>query len=230
MHIFFDLDDTLIDSESAHEFAIKALFKEYFKDSVPENIAETWMNITNKYLAIYFEKEIDLEQQRISRIQEFWKYFGENLNVSTSKKIYSKYHKHFLSSCLIFEDTINTLEKLSDLSIGLISNGTYPDQIFKLRHNNLHKYLDQILISEKVGFSKPDKRIFQYAAKQANKKIEECIYIGNSFKLDYLGSLNSGMKAIWLDRRNTATSDFDGNKIINLNQLIDHQLLHRDQS
>ncbi|SDM49384.1 HAD family hydrolase [Kriegella aquimaris] len=229
MYIFFDLDDTLVDSESAHRSAIEVIFKEYFlAESLPENTSQIWIDIMNHYLDNYFKGEITLEQQRIARVQEFWKYFAKNLDDSSAKNIYIKYHKYFLTSCLNFDDTVRVLQRLSHFSMGILSNGTYPDQLFKINNNNLHQYFDQICISDKVGYSKPDERIFYHAAKQANRTIGECIYIGNSYNLDYLGSLNAGMQSIWLDRHNNASTDFKGEKISTLDQLPNHPIFRID--
>ena len=227
MFIFFDLDDTLVDSEGAHRKAITSLYDEYFIFRKPEdNIGQIWVDIMNKYLSLYFKGQMSLEQQRVARIQEFWNYCGQNLDFISAQKIYQKYHEYFLSSCLKFDDIIPNLERLSNFDLGIISNGTYYDQIFKLKNNNLDYYFkNEIYISDKVGYSKPDKRIFEKAAKQANRPIEECVYIGNSYKLDYLGSLNAGMKAIWLDRPNSAKNDLSDNIINSLEQLPNHMIL-----
>ena len=40
------------------------------------------------------------------------------------------------------------------------------------------------------------------AALEIGETTSNCIYIGDSYDLDYVGSINSGMKAIWLDRKN----------------------------
>lgn len=224
MFIFFDLDDTLVDSEGSHRKAIALLYDKYFThNKCEDNIDQIWIDIMNKYLSLYFKGQMSLEQQRVTRIQEFWKYCGSNIDYILAMKIYQDYHKYFLSSCLKFDDVVPVLERLSHFNFGIISNGTYYDQIFKLKNNNLDQYFKkEIYISDKVGHSKPDKKIFEIAAKQANRPIKECVYIGNSFKLDYLGGLNAGMKSIWLDRHNIANNDFNGNKINSFEQLPYH--------
>ncbi|MBD0777823.1 HAD family hydrolase [Maribacter sp. ANRC-HE7] len=226
MYIIFDLDDTLVDSEQGHIKAINLIYQDYFPNLQPKfNISHIWLNITNQFLELYFKGELSLEQQRVARIQKFWEICGAELNRGSAKKIYEKYDKYFLNSCLNFDDTNKTLQQLSKFELMIISNGSYADQIYKLKNNNLMKYFKQIFISDKVGFSKPDKRIFQYAANELNTNMSNCLYIGNSYPLDYISARDAGMKAIWLDRNSTGY-DIVNNKISSLIQLTEHPILH----
>jgi len=73
MTIFFDLDDTLIDSEAAHILAIEKIWKDYsMENTVPEYIGQQWITITDKYLKLYFENQLSLEEQRIQRMIDLW--------------------------------------------------------------------------------------------------------------------------------------------------------------
>ena len=229
MVIFFDIDDTLVNSESAHLDAIKIVGEtDLFKQKSPDHIHCEWLNVTNKYLKLYFENKISLDQQRISRIKELWGNNGLQMSDKQAKKVYQQYHHLYLQSCKAFEDTVSCLQKLMNHKLGIISNGTYPDQIFKLEHNQIAHFFETIIISEKVGFSKPDKDIFQIAASQVGLSTTECIYVGNSYELDYLGSSHSGMKAIWLDRKNTQ-NNFECEKIHSLVELIYHPYFREEK-
>ncbi len=219
MYIIFDLDDTLVDSEQGHIKAINFLYQDYFPNVQPKfDISTIWLNVTDQYLELYFKGELSLKQQRVARIQKFWEICGAKLNRESARKIYETYDKYFLNSCLNFDDTIKTLQQLSKFELMIISNGNYADQIYKLKNNNLLKYFQQIFISDRVGFSKPDKRIFQFVANELNTRLSNCLYIGNSYPMDYIGARDAGMKSIWLDRNSTGY-DIENNKISSLDQL-----------
>ena len=100
----------------------------------------------------------------------------------------------------------------------------YEDQIHKLKLNDLLQHFDVIVISGNLGVSKPDKDIFRIACQQANSNVSDCIYVGNSYELDYLGSLNSGMKAIWLNRKSTDNNSY-AERIHSLEELANHHSL-----
>ncbi len=227
MVVFFDIDDTLVDSESAHLRAIGKICQEYsLIEEKLQSVDQAWLNITNKYLKLYFENQVTLDQQRLLRVMEFWDYLGQQIDGQGARMVYQLYHQLFLHSCYAFTDVISSLESLKACryKLGVISNGTYSDQLFKLKYNHLISFFDAIIISEKIGFSKPDQKIFQIASRQVQSLTSDCIYVGDTFELDYLGSLNAGMKAIWLDRKN-ANQGFKGEMIHSLHELTGHPYL-----
>lgn len=228
MMIFFDVDDTLVDSASAHRIAVKKVLADYSLKVNPNYVFQEWIEITNRYLKFYFDKKITLNQQRVYRIKEFWIFMGQEINDKEARLIYQKYHQYFLHSCVAFSDVIPTLEQLKDFKLGIITNGTTSDQIDKLRNNGLLHYFNPIVISEEVGFSKPQQEIFDLAAKQTNQLLAECIFIGDSYELDYQGGHAAGMKAIWLDRNKTKI-DFQCEKVHSLVELLHHPYFRKEK-
>jgi putative hydrolase of the HAD superfamily len=81
-----------------------------------------------------------------------------------------------------------------------------------------------VIISEKVGYSKPEKEIFTFAAQQVCVALSDCIYVGDSFETDYTGSINAGMKGIWLDRKNSKLN-LKCEKIKSLVELLRHSFI-----
>lgn len=204
MVIFFDIDDTLIDSESAHVHAIKTVGIQDGIACLTEDNCIEWLAITNKYLKQFFENKLSLEQQRISRIMEFWNLYGKDISETKASKLYKLYHHFFLNSCTVFPDIITTLTDLSiHHKLGIISNGVYSDQIFKLKNNNIIHFFDEIIISQEVGIAKPNKEIFLFASEKVQESPSDCIYVGDSYNIDYRGSSEAGMHGILLDRKNT---------------------------
>jgi HAD superfamily hydrolase (TIGR01549 family) len=230
MDIFFDIDDTLVDSESAHRYALKKISEDFLSD--PEEFHDTleqvWFEITERYLKLYFEQKITLEQQRISRIKNLYEHRGRLLTDLQAAKIYDRYHDHFLHSCVLFSDVIPTLQKIQNHRLGIISNGTTSDQIYKLKYNNLFHFFSSVIISENIGFAKPDKEIFKMASVSSGKDISGCLYIGNSYEIDYLGSSRAGMHAIWLNRNNSGEHS-DTEKINTLYELVNHRFLQKEK-
>ncbi|MBN1535866.1 MAG: HAD family phosphatase [Anaerolineales bacterium] len=56
-------------------------------------------------------------------------------------------------------------------------------------------FFDEVIISAEVGFAKPDRRIYQYAADRLHVPIEKCVFI-DDFSLNIEGAHRAGMKAI----------------------------------
>ena len=81
----------------------------------------------------------------------------------------------------------------------LISNGFKESTELKVSKNGLNVYFENVVISEVVGFNKPDRAIFNHALSLANAGITESIMIGDSLEADIRGAQDYGMKAIYFN-------------------------------
>ena len=64
----------------------------------------------------------------------------------------------------------------------------------------LIEFFDHLVISCEVDCTKPDKRIFEIALQQAGVSARDCIYIGDNYYDDVLGSRKVGMNALVINR------------------------------
>ena len=93
-----------------------------------------------------------------------------------------------------------TLTKLSDMgyTMSVISNADgRVEQI--LKDVNLRQYFEKIFDSTIVGFSKPDKRIFEIALKTLDLQPPQALYIGDVYTYDVWGANSAGLGCIQLD-------------------------------
>ena len=103
---------------------------------------------------------------------------------------------------ILFDDVIYVLEKLKDnYKLVIVSNGDGHQQRKKIEYTGLQKYFSEIIISSEVGASKPDKEIFKIACKKINIEPENCIIVGDKYKVDIEGCINIGMRGIWINRK-----------------------------
>ena len=87
--------------------------------------------------------------------------------------------------------------------LGAISDWetTLPDLLAEL---GMTRYLDALAVSEIVGVTKPDPRLFQEALRQAHAIPETSLHIGDWYELDVAGARGAGMQALlfdWPERR-----------------------------
>jgi len=99
-----------------------------------------------------------------------------------------------------FEATIPTLQMLKKqgIGVGLISNWNETARNV-LKETEILSYLDHIVISSEVGYEKPDERIFKIALDQANISANNCLYVGDNFYDDVIGSRKVGMPSILIN-------------------------------
>ena len=83
--------------------------------------------------------------------------------------------------------------------VGIITNGSTQRQKAKIFNTNLNKYFETIIISEEVGFSKPDKRIFELALNKLNLQPENTLFVGDDLEKDIAGPQNANIKGVWFN-------------------------------
>lgn len=87
--------------------------------------------------------------------------------------------------------------KASGFKIGLISNVAQP---FKLPFYNsaLPPYFDCTVFSCDAGVTKPNAAIYEILLTQLGAQAKECVFVGDSWRNDYLTPKAMGMQAVWI--------------------------------
>jgi putative hydrolase of the HAD superfamily len=85
------------------------------------------------------------------------------------------------------------------LRMGVVSNWDKTARDL-LRRHGLISYFEHCIISSEVGVSKPDPQIFRIAQHRANVEPQECLYVGDNYYDDAVGSRKAGMQAIIINR------------------------------
>ncbi|BDI31865.1 hydrolase [Capsulimonas corticalis] len=93
--------------------------------------------------------------------------------------------------------------KSEGFQIGVVSDWTI-DLETLLTEMGVREHLDALAVSDIVGCTKPDPRIFQEALTQAGVAPEETIHIGDFYELDVVGARAAGMQAALFDWRGRA--------------------------
>ena len=188
--VFFDVDDTLLDTSTFAETARKAASELMVDNGLP----------LDKDEAYYLLKDI---------IKEKGSSYDRHFNVLT-KTVLGKedpmlvalgmitYHNVKFALLRPFPKTDDTLIYLKSQGyrLAVISNGLTIKQWEKLVRLNIYPFFDEVITSEEVGFSKPSPKIYQEALRRMKGDPDKCVMIGNKFKEDALGAVNAGMSAI----------------------------------
>ncbi|MEA3559971.1 MAG: HAD family hydrolase [Candidatus Thermoplasmatota archaeon] len=92
-----------------------------------------------------------------------------------------------------------------NIKLGLISNAGDPEAIRKfLDRDSLTSIFDEIVISGEVGYSKPWKEIFTVPMEKINVVPERSVYIGDRYRVDFVGSRDAGMRPVYIRQYMTA--------------------------
>lgn len=109
------------------------------------------------------------------------------------------FETHFPERCVAFAGVLEAVTALKDrgFRLGLITNGSALIQTRKIDGIGIRPLLDCILISETVGASKPDARIFARALDELGSAPATTVFVGDNPETDIAGAKRSGLIAVW---------------------------------
>jgi putative hydrolase of the HAD superfamily len=126
---------------------------------------------------------------------------------------------------LPFEGVREVLDELKHRSIGrgIISNWDWTARDV-LTAAGLIDYFDHLIISSEVDCNKPDSRIFNLALQTASVSARECVYVGDNYYDDAVGSRRVGMEALIINRFGVlGVEEINGCRIIHhISEILDH--------
>lgn len=190
--LFFDLDDTLIDSERAYARALDSVGLRSddagyvaARDSVKSILPAGHVSSSSRVL--YFKWLVEsrgrlqasrllemierYEAVMLEDMREQWKTLGREAQL---RGLQSKYRLALLTN----ENTRTQLRKLSVIDPNC-------------------DLFDFMVTSEELGVAKPDARVFEEGLRRAGLKAGQVVMIGNSCPIDLETPQRLGMRTIW---------------------------------
>lgn len=207
-HVFFDLDNTLWDFDRNSSETLYELYDKYKLGDLgirsPEHFISKYQDRNAMMWEQYRLGKIDKETLRNKRFEfTFW-----DMGIEAVEKIAAQLSHDYVHAAPkrnhLFPDAFEVLEYLhKKYELHIITNGFHEAQFVKLDGTGIRKFFRNIIISEHVGFKKPDVNIFYYAVDSAKTKAEECIMIGDGLEVDVLGAQNAGWDAVYFNPKRT---------------------------
>ena len=222
--VLFDLDDTLCNSKKASENAILEFKGNYneLKNVNDPNFAKIWYKIGIDTYERFHNKEISYEQLKIDRMKNLYNYYSINISEEDAKEKFINYQEIYENNWILYDDVKDLLENIKNkYRLVILSNGNGKQQRKKIEFTGLNEYFSDIIISSEVGYSKPQKEIFEIACKMINVNPENCIMVGDKYTVDVEGGINAGMTGIWVNRNKEKSNyEFQINELIELNKFL----------
>ena len=227
--IFFDIDGTLVDHKGAERSAALVFQNDHagiFPES-PDAFVARWQAVAEKHVRRYLANELSFKGQRRSRERELFAHHSV-LTDAEADALFARYLKRYEENCSLYPDVKPCIQELTGYKLGIISNGDSRQQRGKLQMLGIFKHFSTVLISGDIGIAKPAPDIFHAACQEAMERPDECVYVGDDFDEDAVGSRRAGMKGIWLNRDDSSHPDEVG-MIRTLNELRKHIESHNNR-
>ena len=207
--IFFDLDGTLCDSDTAWDIAEKETFQ-LFRDHYP-NVSEgaltnAWETVHQELFKQLSAGKCSMAEVRDSRFQCLFKALDLPID-KIMEELSDFFCSRYLTGLCLHED-VTVLEELQAYHVGIITNGAHDEhtdsQLSKVRHLGLSERIQSLTISGEIGVRKPKVEIFQVACERADVSPKAALYVGDTIANDIVGANRAGMTSVFIDRKSEA--------------------------
>ncbi|MBX3460390.1 MAG: TIGR02253 family HAD-type hydrolase [Planctomycetes bacterium] len=184
--IFFDIDDTLYSTSEfaalARRNAIENMRAHGFRMATEDALREL-AEIVAEFSSNY-EHHFDKLLRRVPK--HYWEGINETILVAAAVV---GYHETKFRELRPYEDAVDVLRLLrdqTDLKLGVITSGLALKQAEKLVRLGVVGLFDEngIFISDELGISKPNPKLWLKACNAFGARPSECMYIGDRPRMD----------------------------------------------
>lgn len=198
--IFFDLDDTLIDTAKSSKEALHDIYIDYrINNYYPEfdDFFKKYMSINLNLWSLYEHNKIDKETLKAER---FKKSLADFIDLSPQQSL--EINNDFMDRGTRKKNVIEGVKEVLDYlqpkyELYILSNGFQEVQDQKMENAELKPYFKKVILSDHVGKNKPHPLIFSHALDEARVANTSSIMIGDNINTDILGAKNSNIDQIW---------------------------------
>ena len=196
--VLWDLDDTLYSRKNAARLTFPGMFKTLLYPSG----SEAFLEEAADYMMTKVHRNSMVPQDAFMQLIQ--KYPSEN--PFDFDACLSYYYENMYKHAKPAAESLVILQKLRAMGIknAIVTNipkERTADQWRKIKTLGLEPFFDAIVVSGDLDIHKPDRRIFDHAAKLLGVENENCVFVGDDPLSDIAGARGANMEAVWLDLR-----------------------------
>lgn len=201
--LMFDLDDTLYDFSGNWEQALAKTFCENpLTGGLDQRSAVAAFNhYSTLHWTLVHTGAITFDEYRFKRLSSALADF----EISLGREEFRDFNACFIENNLqLISPNDGLVRQMAGWAeryrLGIITNGPADLAGEKVKRLGLDGLIpeENIVVSERTGFAKPQLEIFRYGLDKLGVGSHEAIFIGDSWVDDVEGAIDAGMAAIWL--------------------------------
>ena len=193
--VLFDADDTLFDFQKAERHALARAMEASALD-YEERHAVLYGGINRELWAERERQRISADELKVERFRRFLSALG----IDTDPERFSdSYLDHLAEAAFLLAEARELIAALSGrYRLALVTNGLSRVQRPRLARSGIGRFFEAVVISEEVGATKPDSRIFAHALQcLAHSDASSVLMVGDSLSSDIQGGTDSGIDTCW---------------------------------
>ncbi len=209
--VLFDLDGTLFDRDASFVELIKAQYQAFAPAlrAIPRDV--------------FVRRVVELDEHGYVEKALVYRAVASEfaLPETLAESLLAHFQDTYASFSRCFPEVPAALANLRARSVklGIITNGSTRMQEDKIRELGIAELFDAVLVSEREGLRKPDRRIFQRALDRLCVAAEEAWYVGDHPVADIRGACDAGLTAVWRRTSYWETPDAPCHHINGLDEL-----------
>ena len=193
--VLLDADNTLFDYDRAEAEALEETFALAVPDVPRSQAVAAYREINARYWKLFEQGSITAKGLQAGRWADLFQRLGKSGDPSEAAAIYVarlSTKTHFLPGASEF---VRELARSARLC--LITNGLSRVQRGRLAGSGIEGHFAAVLISEELGFAKPDPRFFLAAGTALNLPASQLLCVGDNPAADIAGARGAGIDACW---------------------------------
>jgi putative hydrolase of the HAD superfamily len=223
-HLFFDLDHTLWDFETASRQTWEKLYEQY-------GLAEKGITDFDAFFQVYNSHNDRMWERfragHMKREELRWKRIWHTLldfrvyETDLALQMSGAYLNLLPTQAVLMPAAKEVLDYCKDrYKLHLITNGFEETQRLKLQHAGIESYFSEIITSEKSNSMKPHPEIFEYALTATGAACPDCLMIGDALDIDVLGAMRVGMDCVYYNPKRTPHKEKPTYEVAHLEELM----------
>ena len=215
--ILLDFDNTIYDDIGSIRRVFIQLRKEYrFFTSVPlDELISRFYYTDYKMQDMIREKNANPQEINLRRTDMFLQNVGLPLKSDKVDEIHRRIRELHINYGKPIPGAGKLLRKLREkYRVVVVTNHMGDYQRDKIVKSNFGEYIDFLVPAYDYGVFKPEPEIYRIALELADSSPEEAVMIGDNWKADVKGALQSGIVPIWVNFRNQPCPEEDFPNVI----------------
>ena len=198
--VLFDLDDTLFDHRTSARAALAEVHRRHAATVDFARFDEDHSRHLEELHVEVLAGRMSIDDARRERFRRLFAAVGIAADEARIDTIASAYRAGYVGARRVVEGAAALLEAVRPHArIAIVSNNLLEEQRGKLHFCGLASLVDELVVSEEVGLSKPDPGIFAVALARLGVGAGEAVMLGDSWGADILGAARAGIRAVWFN-------------------------------